>query len=59
LPQHRGGVVDDNSGSDVSGGDIYKERAELMLVPLSNSYSEEEISVCDSKPSSCPAYMSY
>jgi len=59
LPQHGGGVVDDDSGSDVSSGNIYKGRAEPILVLLSNSYSEEEILVCDSRLSSCPAYMSY
>ena len=40
-------------------GDIYEGRVEPMLVSLSDSYSEEEISVCDSRPSSCSAYMSY
>jgi len=49
----REGVIDD--GDD----DIYKERAEPMLVSLSDLYSEEKISVCDSRSSSCPAYMSY
>ena len=37
--------------------DIYKGKAEPMLVSLSDSYSEdEEISICDSRPSSSPAY---
>jgi len=42
----------------VSGdGDVYIGRAEPVLVSLSDLYSEdEEISVCDSGPSSCPAY---
>ena len=36
---------------------MYKERAEPVLVSLSDSYSEDEIiSVCDSRPSSSPAY---
>ena len=43
----------------MDGDDVYKERAEHMLVLLFNSYSEEEISVCDSRPSFCPVYMSY
>jgi len=36
---------------------VYKGRAEPVLVSLSESYSEdEEISVCDSGPSSSPTY---
>ena len=36
---------------------MYKGRAELVLVSLSDSYSEDEIiSVCDSGPSSSPTY---
>ena len=36
---------------------MYKGRAEPVLVLLLDSYSEdEEISVCDSGPSSSPAY---
>ena len=39
------------------GGDVYNEKAEPVLVSLSDLYSEyEEISVCDSRPSSSPAY---
>ena len=39
------------------GGDVYNGRAESVLVSLSDSYSEDkEISVCNSKPSSSPAY---
>ena len=42
------------------GGDVYNGRAEPVLVSLSDSYSEdEEISVCDSGPSSCPVYTIY
>jgi len=48
---------DDSGGSDGGDGDVYKERAEPMLVSLSISYSEDNsISICDSRPSSCPAY---
>ena len=43
----------------MSSGDIYKERVEPVLVSLSDLYPEEEISVCDSRLFSCPAYMSY
>jgi len=36
---------------------VYSGRAEPVLVSLSDSYSEdEEISVCDSRLSSSPAY---
>ena len=39
------------------GSDVYNGRVEPMLVSLSDLYSEdEEISVCDSRPSSSPAY---
>jgi len=46
-------------GESIGGGDgkVYKERVEPILVSLSDSYSEDDsISVCDSRPSSCPAY---
>jgi len=48
-------------GGESIGGDggsgVYNGRAEPVLVSLSDSYSEnEEISVCDSGPSSSPAY---
>jgi len=47
------GEGDDDSGD----GDVYKRRAESVLVSLSDSYSEDDsISVCDSRPSSCPAH---
>ena len=39
------------------GSDVYNGRAESVLVSLLDSYSEdEEISVCDSGPSSSPTY---
>ena len=38
-------------------GDMYNGRAESVLVSLSDLYSEdEEISICDSRPSSSPTY---
>ena len=44
-------------GDDGGDGDVYRGRAEPMLVLVSDSYSEDEIiSVCDSRPSSSPAY---
>ena len=46
---------DDDSGD----GDVYRGRAESMLVSLSDSYSEDnEILVCDSRYSSYSAYTS-
>ena len=48
---------DDSGGGDGGDGDVYKGRAEPMLVSFSVSYSKDDsISVCDSRPSSCPAY---
>jgi len=51
---------DDDSGSGDSGdSDVYRRRAEPMLVSLSNSYSDDdEILVCNSRYSSYPAYTS-
>ena len=45
-------------GGDGGGsGDVYKGKTEPALVSVSDSYSEdEEISVCDSGPSSSPTY---
>ena len=45
-------------GSSGEGGeDVYSGKTEPILVSVSDSYSEdEEISVCDSGPSSSPAY---
>ena len=49
---------DDNGGSDGSDDDVYKRRAEPMLILLSDSYSKDDsIFICDSKLSSCSAYI--
>jgi len=46
----------DSGGGD---GDVYRRRAEPVLVLLSDSYSDDdEISVCDSRYSSYSAYTS-
>jgi len=45
----------DSSGSE-GGDDVYKRNAESVLVSLSDSYSDNEISVSDSRYSSCSAY---
>jgi len=51
-------IEDSESGG--GGGDVYKERAELVLVSLSDSYSEDnKISVGGSRYSSYPAYTVY
>jgi len=48
---------DDSGGGDGGDGDVYKGRAEPVLVSLSDLYSKDDsISVCDSRPSFCPAY---
>ena len=50
------GVGDDDGGGD-GGDDVYNGNIEPVLVSVSDSYSEdEEISVCDSGPSSSPTY---
>ena len=44
-------------GDSGSGGDVYKGRAEPVLVLLSDSYSDDDdISVCDSRLSLSPVY---
>ena len=49
----------DSSSGDGGDGDVYRERAEPMLVLLSDLYSDDdEISVCDSRYSFYPAYTS-
>ena len=50
---------DEDGGGGVGGNDMYRGKVEPVLVLLSNSYFEEKISVCDSRFSSCPAYMFY
>jgi len=52
-----GDIVDD--GDDDGGNNIYKGRAEPVLILLSDSYSNNEISICDSRLSFCSAYMFY
>ena len=50
------GKCGDNSGGGDESDAVYKGSAEPMLVSPSNSYSDNEISVSDSRYSSCPAY---
>jgi len=38
---------------------VYRGRVESVLVSLSDLYSEDEISVDDSRSSSCPVYTIY
>jgi len=52
-------IGDADIGDGVGKDGVYTGRAEPVLISLSNSYSEEEILVCDSRPSSCPAYTFY
>jgi len=47
----------DDKGGGVGGEDVYNGKTEPVLVSVSDSYSEDEIiSICDSRPSSSPAY---
>jgi len=47
----------DDGGGGVGGEEMYSGRTEPALVSVSDLYSEdEEISVCDSRLSSSPAY---
>ena len=50
-----GGEDDDGGGG--GGNDVYNGNAKPMLDSVSDSYLEDEIIlVCDSRPSSSPAY---
>jgi len=49
---------DDNSGG-VGGDNMYRGRTEPALVSLSDLYSDDKISVSNSRPSSCPPYTFY
>jgi len=52
------GEGDCESGGGVGSDDVYKDKAKPMLVSVSDSYSEDDsISVCNSRPSSSPAYI--
>jgi len=55
------GIMRDNeSGGNVGGQDVKTGKVEeTVLLLLSLLYSNENISICDSRPSSCPAYMFY
>jgi len=48
------GEDDDSSGKEDN--DVYKGNVELVLVSLSDSYSDNKILVSDSRYSSCPTY---
>jgi len=54
------GVVDNSDdgggGGGVGSDDIYRESAESVLISPSDSYSDKEISVSVSRPSSCSTY---
>ena len=54
------GDGDDDDGGDGGGGgeEVHNGSTEPVLVSLSDLYSEDDsISVCDSRPSSSPAYI--
>ena len=51
------GEGDIDCGGSVGGEDVYNGKTEPALVLVLDSYSEDKIiSVCDSRPSSSPAY---
>jgi len=51
------GDGNDNGGGGEGSEDVYRGKAEPILISLSDLYSEDNsISVCDSRPSSCPIY---
>ena len=51
------GEGDVDCGGGVGGVDVYNGNAKPVLDSVSDSYSEDKIiSVCNSKPSSSPAY---
>ena len=55
-------MIDDSNnggGSSIGNDDVYRRRAESILISLSNSYFKEKILVCNSRFSSCPAYIFY
>ena len=54
------GNSNDNSGSGNGGKDVYKRRAEPVLVSLSDLYLDNDsISVGNNQYSSCPVYTIY
>ena len=62
ILQKEGSTVDDgddNSSGGVDGDNVYRGKAEPVLVLSSDLYSEEEILICNSRLSPCPAYMFY
>ena len=52
-------IGDDDSSGGVDDDNIYKRRTEPVLVLLSNSYPDNEISISNSRPSSCLVYTFY
>jgi len=51
------GDVDNGGGGSVRGEDVYSSNAKPVLDLVLDLYSEDKIiSICDSRPSSSPAY---
>jgi len=50
-------IGDGNGGGGVGGDDVYRGSTEPVLVSPSDSYSNDEISISDSRSSSCPVYI--
>jgi len=52
-------IGDDDSGGSIGDDDVYKEKIEPTLVLFSDSYSNDKISVSDSRSSSYSVYTIY
>ena len=50
---------EDDGGGGIGSDDVYRERTESTLVLFSDSYSDNKISIGDSRSSSCPTYIFY
>jgi len=62
LSPHSKVLVHNRGGVDSSSGDgvvVYRGRAKPMLVSLSDLYFNKEISISDSRLSSCSTYIFY
>ena len=60
LLYNRGELIGDgDNGGGVGEDNIYIRRVELVLVLLSDLYSELKISVDNNRSSSCPIYTVY
>ena len=52
-------VSDGDSGRSIGDDDVYRGRIESVLVLFSDLYSDDKISISDSRPSFCFTYTVY